>query len=140
MCIRDRYEGSAPAQKYVGLTDDQPIYFNGMGDVSSFFPENHNPRGWSGYRLGDRLIYGSLEYRMPIVPKSISLNFVSDFGNAWWSSEKTEKKDMVFTAGYELRLSLGPIILSGGDAQQLDEWKDNKKPLRYYRFALTSPF
>ena len=134
------YEGSAPAQKYVGLTDDQPIYFNGMGDVSSFFPENHNPRGWSGYRLGDRLIYGSLEYRMPIVPKSISLNLVSDFGNAWWSSEKTEKKDMVVTAGYELRFSLGPVVLSGGDAQQLDEWKDNKKPLRYYRLALTAPF
>ena len=70
------YEGSAPAQKYLGLTDDQPIYFNGMGDVSSFFPENHNPRGWSGYRLGDRLIYGSLEYRMPIVTKSISAPFI----------------------------------------------------------------
>ena len=77
---------------------------------------------------------------MRIVPKSISLNFVSDFGNAWWSSKKIEKKDMIFTAGYELRFSLGPVVLCGGDAQQLDEWKDNKKPLRYYRLALTTPF
>ena len=53
---------------------------------------------------------------------------------------KNRKKDMIVTAGYELRLSLGPVILSGGDAQQLDEWKDNKKPLRYYRLALTAPF
>ncbi len=133
------YDGEPPAQQYVGLTDDQPIYFNGMGDVSFIFPENHNPRGWSGYRLGDRLIYGSLEYRMPILPKAISLNLVSDFGNAWWSSEQT-KKDMVITAGYEFRFSLGPAILAGGDAQLINEWKENKKPLRYYRLVLTTPF
>ena len=47
---------------------------------------------------------------------------------------------MIVTAGYELRLSLGPIVLSGGEAQQIEEWNDNKKPLRYYRFALTAPF
>jgi hypothetical protein len=68
-----------------------------------------------------------------------SLNLVSDFGNAWWASEKT-KQDMIVTAGYELRISLGPIVLSGGEAQQIEEWNDNKKPLRYYRFALTAPF
>ena len=131
--------GKLPPQDYIGLTEDQPFYINGVGDISETFPENHNPRGWSGFRLGDRLIYGSLEYRLPISPKVFSLNLVSDFGNAWWASEKT-KQDMIVTAGYELRLSLGPIVLSGGEAQQIEEWNDNKKPLRYYRFALTAPF
>ncbi len=131
--------GKLPPQDYIGLTEDQPFYINGVGDISETIPENHNPRGWSGFRLGDRLIYGSLEYRLPIAPKVFSLNLVSDFGNAWWASEKT-KQDMIVTAGYELRFSLGPIILSGGEAQQIEEWNDNKKPLRYYRFALTAPF
>ena len=40
---------------------------------------------------------------------------------------KKTKKDMVITAGYEFRFSLGPAILAGGDAQLINEWKDNKK-------------
>ena len=68
--------GTLPAQKYIGLTDHQPLYLNGLGDLSTVFPENHNPRGWSGYRLGDRLFFGSIEYRMPIAPQALSLNLI----------------------------------------------------------------
>ena len=131
------YSGQPPAQDFLGLTDDEPIYISGIGP-SEFLPENHNPRGWSGHRLGDKLIYGSLEYRLPIAPKTASVNLISDFGNAW-SADK-EKEKMVVTGGYELRLALGPFVLSGGDAQTIDDWKNDKKPLRYYRLALTNPF
>ena len=131
--------GKLPAQKYIGLTDDQPLYINGIGDLSPLFPENHNPRGWSGYRLGDRMFFGSIEYRMPIVPKTLSLNLITDFANAWWSSGKA-KEDMVLTAGYELRFSLGPLVIAGGDAQLVDDWENGKKPVRYYRLVLTTPF
>ncbi|MBN4081388.1 PD40 domain-containing protein [Caldithrix abyssi] len=131
--------GQPPEQDYVGLTDDKPIYINGNQVLlNNFLPENHNPRGWSGYRSGDRLIFGSMEYRLPIVPKAVSLNFISDFGNAWYGGK--EKENMVVTAGYELRLSLGPFILSGGEAQLLENWDKNEKPTRYYRLALTNPF
>ena len=68
----------------------------------------------------------------------ISLNLISDFGNAWFSNSKKEK--MVVTAGYELRLALGPLIIAGGDAQELDVWKNDQKPVRYYRLVLTNPF
>ncbi len=131
------YSGRPPAQDYLGLTDDQPIYINGIGP-SVFLPENHNPRGWSGHRLGDKLIFGSLEYRLPIIPKTLSFNFVSDFGNAW--SSNNDKEDMVITGGYELRFGMGPLVISGGEAQTINDWKDKKKPLQYFRLALTNPF
>ena len=51
-----------------------------------------------------------------------------------------EKEKMVVTGGYELRIAFGPFVLSGGDAQTVDDWKNDKKPLRYYRLALTNPF
>ncbi|MBT3675545.1 MAG: BamA/TamA family outer membrane protein [Candidatus Marinimicrobia bacterium] len=131
------YSGKPPAQDFLGLTDDEPIYISGIGP-SEFLPENHNPRGWSGNRLGDKLIYGSLEYRVPIAPKIASFNLISDFGNAW--SSDIDKEAMVVTGGYELRITLGPFVLSGGEAQTIDDWKNDKKPLRYYRLALTNPF
>ena len=127
--------GSPPAQEYVGLTDDMPIYLQGAAP-SRMIPENHNPRGWSGYRLGDKLLFGTAELRQAMGP--VSLNLISDFGNAWSSSSK--KEEMIITAGYEIRFALGPIVISGGDAQEIDGWKDGIKPNRYYRLALTNPF
>ena len=47
---------------------------------------------------------------------------------------------MVVTAGYELRFALGPLIIAGGDAQEVDGWGENQKPIRYYRLVLTNPF
>ena len=76
---------------------------------------------------------------MPIAPQALSLNLITDFANAWWSDGKA-KEDMVFTAGYELRFSLGPLVVAGGDAQLVEDWKNDKKPLRYYRLVLTTPF
>jgi hypothetical protein len=88
------YSGQPPAQSFLGLTDDEPIYISGIGP-SEFLPENHNPRGWSGHRLGDKLIYGSLEYRLPIAPKTASVNLISDFGNAWSADKEKEKQDNI---------------------------------------------
>jgi len=127
--------GKTPAQEYVGLTDDVPIYLQGAAP-SRFIPENHNPRGWSGYRLGDKLLFGTAELRQAMGP--ISLNLISDFGNAWFSN--SEKEKMVVTAGYELRFALGPLIIAGGEAQELDGWENDHKPVRYYRLVLTNPF
>ena len=127
--------GKPPAQEYVGLTDDIPIYLQGIAP-SRFVPENHNPRGWSGYRLGDKLLFGSAELRQAAGP--ISLNLVSDFGNAWFSN--AEKKKMVVTAGYEIRIAIGPLIFAGGEAQEIEGWKNKQNPERYYRLVLTNPF
>ncbi|MBC8346570.1 MAG: PD40 domain-containing protein [Candidatus Marinimicrobia bacterium] len=131
--------GQPPKQDYVGLTDDAPIYIGGNQILlNRFLPENHNLRGWSGHRLGNRLIFGSLEYRLPIAPKVLSFNLISDYGNAWTHNE--DKEEMMISAGYEIRLSLGPFILSGGKAQLFDDWESGKKPIQYFRLVLTNPF
>jgi len=127
--------GKPPAQEYIGLTNDEPIYIQGIAP-SRIVPENLNPRGWSGYRLGDKLLFGTAELRNAAGP--VSLNLISDFGNAWFSN--TEKKKMIVTAGYEIRFAVGPLILAGGEAQEIERWKNKQNPEKYYRLVLTNPF
>ena len=126
--------GKPPAQDYVGLTEDAPIYIEYGANI--FIRELYNPRGWTGYRLGEKMFFGSVELRQ--LMGSFSINLISDFGNAW--SSGGEKEKMIVTAGYELRFGLGPISLSGGEAQLIDDWKADKKPLRYLRLMLANPF
>jgi hypothetical protein len=131
--------GSPPAQDYIGFTEDFPIYLNTpLPSISDALPENNNPRGWDGYRLGNRLLFGSIEYRLPLVPKVVSAALISDFGNAWYSGK--EKQDWVFTAGAEIRLSLQILTLSYGTAQLTTDWQKNKTPDQYFRLALINPF
>jgi len=131
--------GSPPAQDYIGFTEDFPIYLNApLPSISDALPENHNPRGWNGYRLGDRLVFGSVEYRLPLVPKVVSTALVSDFGNAWYAGKKQQK--WVITAGAEVRLSLQILTLSYGAAQPAADWQKTKTPEQYFRLALINPF
>ena len=87
--------------------------------------------------VGDQLVFGTLEYRLPFIPRTASINLVSDYANVW-NKNKQIKEGVTF--GYELRISLGAISISAGDAQTNNGWKNNKKPLRYYRLALINPF
>ena len=90
------------------------LYINGLEDPRGIIPENHNPRGWSGYVIGDQLVFGTLEYRLPFIPRTASINLISDYANVW---NKNKQIKEVVTFGYELRISLGPISISVGDAQ-----------------------
>ena len=135
--------GAPPAHDYLGLTNDAPVYLSvPLGDLapslSEFLPENHNPRGWSGTRLGNRLVFGTAEYRVPVIPKVVSLALISDFGNVWNNGEEADK--LVMTAGLEGKLAFGPIVFALGQAQSLDGWGDGGKPDQYFRLALINPF
>ena len=132
-----KQSGSPPSQYYVGLTNDQPIYLNGLGDMSSMIPENHNPRGWKGFAIGDQLIYGTAEYRLPVIPQTLSFNLISDYANVWNKGSQIKE---VWTYGYEFRISLGPVSISAGDAQTNNDWKNKENPERYYRLTLVNPF
>lgn len=133
-------QGAPPAQDYVGLTNDFPIYLMGMpGPVAqNSLPENHNPRGWSGYRLGDRLIFSTFEYRLPIIPKIFSIALFSDLANSWYIGK--HKDAWILTAGYEVRFAFFIAVLSIGEGQSVQSWKENIKPERYFRLALINPF
>ena len=135
--------GAPPAHDYVGLTNDAPVYLSVplgdlAGSLSEFLPENHNPRGWTGTRLGNRLFFGTVEYRLPVIPKALSLALISDFGNVWNDGEEVDK--FVMTAGVEGKLAFGPIVLALGQAQTIDGWEDGGQPDRYFRLALINPF
>ena len=134
--------GSPPAHDYVGLSKDESIYFSPIaGDFSSsifeLFPENHNPRGWNGTSLGNRLIFGSFEYRLPVIPKALSFALISDFGNVW--EDGGEKMESIMTYGAEGRLSFGPLVLALGRARPIQS-KYTSDIETYFRMALINPF
>ncbi len=155
--LRTRAEalnGNAPAQDYVGFSNDISIY--GSGNSGTFgMPENINPRGWDGILLGDRMIFGTAEFRMPLIP-ALPVNFfgigignisgaiISDFGNVWYSGN--DLPDWIATAGYEMKVGVKigsfPVFFIGvGQAQPMEDWKDESKtPDTYVRFSLINPF
>ncbi len=117
-------------------------------------PEVHNPRGWDSVRLGNRLVFGSLELRVPLISElpinilgfslgSITGAMISDFGNAWNAGEKSS--DWIFTAGYEIKFAIKvgktPLInFALGEAQTIESWKNQDDPQQYFRLALINPF
>ena len=73
------------------ITNDTPIYGGGNNILGS--DEIVHLRGWDDWRLGDRLIFGTLEARAGA--PQFSLAAFLDFGNAWYADG--EKDDMLFT-------------------------------------------
>jgi hypothetical protein len=142
--------GDPPAQDALALTRDPSIYLRFL-----VAQESHNPRGWDEVRLGDRLVFGTMEYRIPFIPEfpinilgftlgSTSIALFSDFANAWKSDEELD--NWVTTAGYEIKIALqaekSPVLFfSVGQAQEINDWQDEVVPDDWYmRFALINPF
>ena len=148
--------GKPLAQDSLGLTRDFPIYFPiGIIDLGILsIPEVHNPRGWDGVRLGNRLVFGSLELRISLISElpinilgfslgSVTSAIISDFGNAWTTGK--EQQDWIFTAGYEIKFAIKfvkvPLInFALGEAQTIENWKNQDAPQQYFRLALINPF
>ncbi|MEE9189972.1 MAG: BamA/TamA family outer membrane protein [Candidatus Neomarinimicrobiota bacterium] len=149
--------GKPPAQDSLGLTRDLPVYYAlGNIDLSIIaIPESHNPRGWDGVRLGDRLVFGSVEIRLPLLSRlpvnilgftlgSVSGALFTDFGNVW-NAGKQVGDAWIVTAGYELKVALQIVNLpllhfAFGEGQTVDEWRDRLTPRQYARLALINPF
>jgi hypothetical protein len=148
--------GKPPAQDSLGLTRDFPIYLPiGNIDFSILnIPEVHNPRGWDGVKLGNRLVFGSFELRVPLISElpinilgfslgAVTGAMISDFGNAWNTGEKST--DWIFTVGYEIKFAIkvGKIPLINfalGEAQTIQSWQNQDDPQQYFRLALINPF
>ena len=148
--------GDPPAQDTLALTKDNSIYVPGLitsllgGSVS--FPETHNIRGSNEVRMGNKLMFGTAEYRIPFIQAlpinvlgftagSMTAAVFTDFGNAWVDTQP----DWITTVGYELKVALqaGPIpifIFGIGEAQPVSDWQDGKKPSYYARLTMINPF
>ncbi|RMF10196.1 MAG: hypothetical protein D6762_02080 [Candidatus Neomarinimicrobiota bacterium] len=148
--------GTPAPQDSLALTRDPNLYFPyGAGDLGVLFlPENYNPRGWNGVRLGDRLVFSSLEFRAPLV-QTLPINLlgltlgsctgalVMEVANAW--THGGTPPAWVTTAGYEVKIGLQagntPIVFVAlGQAQELDGWNRGDPPRFYARLALINPF
>ena len=123
-----------PPQDMPAITNDTPIYIAGNNILGT--DEVVHLRGWNDWRLGDRLIFGSLEARLGN-NKFILAQFI-DFGNTWYAGQESD--DWLFTGGYEVRVNIGFIVLSYGLAQDFNRWREGKNPYNYLRMAMVNPF
>jgi hypothetical protein len=123
-----------PPQDMPAITNDTPIYIAGNNILGT--DEVVHLRGWNDWRLGDKLIFGSLETRQGN-NKFILAQFV-DFGNAWYAGQESD--DWLFTGGYEVRVNIGFIVLAYGSAQDFNRWRASQIPYNYLRMTLVNPF
>ena len=123
-----------PPQDMPAITNDTPIYIAGNNILGT--NEVIHLRGWNDWRLGDRLIFGSLETRIGN-NKFVLAQFI-DFGNCWYVGQKLD--DWLFTSGYEVRVNIGFIVLAYGSAQDINRWRERKNPYNYLRMTLVNSF
>jgi outer membrane protein assembly factor BamA len=123
-----------PPQDMPAITNDTPFYIAGNNILGT--DEVVHLRGWNDWRLGDRLIFGSLEARLGN-NKFILAQFI-DFGNSWYAGQESD--EWLFTGGYEVRVNIGFIVLAYGSAQDFNRWREGLNPYNYLRMTLVNPF
>lgn len=123
-----------PPQDMPAITNDTPIYLGGNNILGT--EEVVHLRGWNDWRLGDRLVFGTIEPR--IGNEKVTFSTFLDFGNAWFGDGKIN--DWLFTGGYEIRANLLGLVIAYGTAQDFNRWRDNEVPTNYIRLSLVNPF
>ncbi len=123
-----------PLQDMPAITNDFPIYFHGNNILGS--NEVIHLRGWDNWRLGDRLVFGTIEPRLG--SGNLVIATFIDFGNAWFSDNDMD--DWLITAGAELRVNLLGFVVAYGTAQEIERWQNNEAPTNYLRLSLVNPF
>ncbi len=151
--------GNAPAQDYIGFTDDFPVYGAGPNALQGLIPENHRLRGLDVIRLGDRMLLGTLEYRLPLLPGlpfevlGVELGQVTgalfvDAGDAWYA-DQGRTQDWLLSTGYEAKVAIqlggAPFLfLAVGQAQAPEDWRTTFDggdwPEPYLQCGLINPF
>lgn len=150
--------GSGLAQDFVGLSryDDIDLQLPMLDPIT--LSDTERVRGYRRYAVGDRLLFGTVEYRMPPVfdLQTRLLGFLSvgrvspalfvDAG-AVWTGADFEDAVRRTGVGFELknRISLGdfPLVHALGIAQR---WRDVGRTVEwdaldlYYRVQATLPF
>ena len=123
-----------PPQDLPAITNDTPIYLYGNNILGT--DEVVHLRGWDDWRMGDRLIFGTVEPRIRI-NKIVLASFI-DYGNAW--SANSDIESWIVTAGLELKIDLLGFVLAYGTAQEIEGWQDGTVSTNYFRLSLVNPF
>ena len=146
--------GEPPAQDELYFHTDEAQYLPIIG-ISENLPEIHNLRGSEQFRIGNKLILGTLEIRNKILDRDLTINIlgftignissaiISDFGNIWQNSQSTGH--LIATLGTELKFSFKscgfPVMtFAYGYANEVNNIKNGAELKHYYRLALINPF
>lgn len=150
--------GDAFPQDYIGLSRYDDIRFGNMLPGLEFlYTDTERVRGYRDYASGDRLLFGTLEYRMPFMESlqtrilglvSLGRTSLTAFidGGLVWSDEILPGDDLVKRAGTGLELknviSIGGLQLvhSLGAAQSVREMGRDEDVEVYYRVRAVIPF
>lgn len=150
--------GDAFPQDYIGLSRYDDIQFGGMmAGMDFLYMDTERVRGYRDYVTGNRLLFGTLEYRIPFLDDlNTSLLGIVKLGRTTltafvdggmvWNDDLTPGDDAVKRAGTGLELKnvldLGGlrILHSLGIAQPTDQLGVDEDFELYYRLRAVVPF
>ena len=150
--------GDAFSQDYIGLSRYDDIQFGGaMAGLDFLYTDTERVRGYRDYVTGKRLLFGTLEYRIPFLDDlntkvlgivSLGRTTLTAFadGGIVWNDGLAPESDAVKRAGAGLELknivSLGglQIVHSLGLAQPFEHLGKDDHTELYYRVRAVVPF
>lgn len=152
-------EGNSFNQDYIGFSRYDELEFGDlMPGLNFLYSDTERVRGFSDYVTGDRMLFGTLEYRMPFLSSlqteilgmislgRTTLSAFLDAGAIWGEPDSTGERALTSRAGtgVELKnvLNIGPlsIIHSLGFAQPVPDFGGSQNQEIYYRIKTTIPF
>jgi outer membrane protein assembly factor BamA len=150
--------GEAFAQDYIGLSRYDDIQFGGtLAGLDFLYTDTERIRGYREYVTGNRLLFGSVEYRIPFADDlntsllgliSLGRTTLTAFadGGLVWSDDMSPGSEAVRRAGAGLELKnvlniAGiNIVHSLGVAQPVEHLGKDKHAELYYRIRAVVPF
>lgn len=149
-------EGASFPQDFVGLSRHDRLHIRLPIPLPFTFGEAERVRGYRSYALGDRLLFGSMEYRMPLLSSLQTrllgiVNLGGVTGAAFadgafvWSGADFDDAVSRLGIGIELKnaLRIGSffsVVHALGVAQKADDLGINGEYEVYYRIGTAVPF
>ena len=150
--------GDSFPQDYIGFSRYDEIELGEeLPGLDILYKDTERVRGFSDYVPGNRMLFGTVEYRIPFIPdlKTQILGFIGlgrtslalfvDAG-AVWTDGSTQLDDRLSRAGIGaelknvLRIGAFPIVHSLGFAQPAEDFGGKSNREVYYRVKAVIPF
>lgn len=150
--------GDAFAQDYIGFSRFDDVQFGAsLPGLDFLYSDTERVRGFSDYIVGNRMLFGTIEYRVPFLPSletrllgliDFGMTSIAAFldGGMVWVDGFSPGEDAVKRAGtgFEIKnvLSLGILSFthSLGFAQPVPDFGGGKNQEIYYRIRAVVPF
>ncbi len=150
--------GDSFVQDFIGFSRFDDIQFGDpLPGLELLYSDSERVRGFSEYAFGNRMLFGSLEYRVPFLPSlntsvlglirfgKMTLSPFIDAGVVWTDDlTPGDDKTSRVGSGIELKNTLNilglNIMHSLGFAQPVDDLFTDRNQEIYYRVRATIPF